>query len=158
MSELKKVNDAELASRGFVANPNKPIETLRSLAHDFGDGRVPQKFPDPFPVDPIGLRLVVFPLPQRKQLTTASGIILPQHAEAGALENEAKALVVAKTADTRSEVINSISVGDIIYMNQFANNPIVVKSHTYLILHESDIYAKVTGDTEIATVKEINEA
>ena len=96
---------------------------------------------------PLGDRLIVLPLEEEQ--TTAAGIVLPDTA----LERPQRGNVVAAGPGERSretgEVIPmDVAEGDVVVFSKYGGTEIKIDGEDYLILRESDVLAKVTGDRE----------
>ena len=97
---------------------------------------------------PLGDRLIVEVLEEEE--TTTSGIVLPDTAK----EKPQRGRVLAVGPGARDEdgehVPMDVEEGDEVIFSKYGGTEIKVGTDDYLILRESDVLAKVTGDREPA--------
>src|SRR3954464_2817210 len=97
---------------------------------------------------PLGDRLIVKVLEEEE--TTTSGIVLPHTAK----ERPQRGCVLAVGLDSRDDngkfIEMDLAEGDEIVFSKYGGTEIRVGTDDYLILRESDVLAKVTGDREPA--------
>ena len=99
-------------------------------------------------LQPLGDRLIVEVLEEEE--STVSGIVLPDTAR----EKPQRGRVLAVGPGSRDESGNFVAMdleeGDEIVFSKYGGTEIRVGTDDYLILRESDVLAKVTGDREPA--------
>src|SRR6201995_2635139 len=99
-------------------------------------------------LQPLGDRLIVEVLDEEE--TTVSGIVLPDTAK----EKPQRGRVLAVGPGARDEngehVAMDVDEGDEIIFSKYGGTEIKVGADDVLILRESDVLAKVTGDREPA--------
>ena len=97
---------------------------------------------------PLGDRLIVEVLEEEE--TTSSGIVLPDTAK----EKPQRGRVLAVGPGSRDEngkfIAMDLEEGDEVVFSKYGGTEIRVGTDDYLILRESDVLAKVTGDREPA--------
>ena len=94
---------------------------------------------------PLGERVVVKPADQ-DEVTTASGLILPDTAREKPQEGEVVAVGPGRsTEDGKGRVAMEIKVGDRVIYSKFAGTEYKDGDDEYLILRESDILAKISN-------------
>ena len=102
-------------------------------------------------LQPLGDRLIVEVLDEEEQ--TVSGIVLPDTAK----EKPQRGRVLAVGPGSRDEdgkhIPMDVSEDDEIIFSKYGGTEIKVGSDEVLILRESDVLAKVTGDRELAGAK-----
>lgn len=92
---------------------------------------------------PLGERVVVRPKDE-KEVTTSSGIILPDTAREKPQEGEVVAVGPGRsTDDGKSRIAMEIKAGDLVIYSKFAGTEYKDGNEEFLILRESDILAKV---------------
>jgi chaperonin GroES len=94
---------------------------------------------------PLGDRLIVEVLEEEE--TTTSGIVLPDTAKEK--PQRGRVLAVGPGSDGKF-VPMDLEEGDEIVFSKYGGTEIKVGTEDYLILRESDVLAKVTGDREPA--------
>lgn len=87
-------------------------------------------------ITPLADRVVVEPSPAEEK--TASGIIIPDTAK----EKPQRGKVVAAGPGKKDEPV-TVNVGDEVLYGKYAGTEIQIEGKEYLIMRESDIYAKV---------------
>ena len=99
-------------------------------------------------LQPLGDRIIVEVLDEEE--TTVSGIVLPDTAK----EKPQRGKVLAVGPGPRDEdgeyIKMDLDEGDEIVFSKYGGTEIKVGTDDYLILRESDVLAKVTGDREPA--------
>ena len=97
---------------------------------------------------PLGDRLIVRAIEEEE--TTASGIVLPDTAKEKPQKGKVLAVGDGKLDDNGKRVPLDVSEGDEVLYSKYGGTEIKVGTDEYLILRESDVLAKVTGDREPA--------
>jgi chaperonin GroES len=97
-------------------------------------------------LQPLGDRLIVEVLDQEE--TTVAGIVLPDTAQ----EKPQRGTVLAvgpgeRNKDTGERIPLDVSEGDVVVFSKYGGTEIKVETDEYLILRESDVLAKVVGET-----------
>ena len=100
-------------------------------------------------LQPLGDRLIVEVLDEEE--TTVSGIVLPDTAK----EKPQRGRVLAvgpgpRKEETGEHIPMDVAEGDEVIFSKYGGTEIRVGTDDYLILRESDVLAKVTGDREPA--------
>ena len=85
-------------------------------------------------IKPLADRVLVEPL--EAETKTASGIIIPDSAK----EKPQQGVVMAVGAGKKDEPM-TVKVGDKVLYGKYSGNEISVDGKSYLIMHESDIFA-----------------
>ena len=94
---------------------------------------------------PLGERVVIKPMEQ-DEVTTASGLILPDTAREKPQEGEVVAVGPGRsTEDGKSRITMEIKVGDRVIYSKFAGTEYKDGDDEYLILREGDILAKISN-------------
>ena len=94
---------------------------------------------------PLGERVVVRPKDE-KEVTTSSGIILPDTAREKPQEGEVVAVGPGRsTDDGKSRIAMEIKAGDLVIYSKFAGTEYKDGNEEFLILRESDILAKISS-------------
>jgi chaperonin GroES len=94
---------------------------------------------------PLGERVVIKPAEQ-DEVTTASGLILPDTAREKPQEGEVVAVGPGRsTEDGKGRVAMEIKIGDRVIYSKFAGTEYKDGDNEYLILRESDILAKISN-------------
>src|SRR5881394_988244 len=99
---------------------------------------------------PLGDRLIVEVLEEEE--TTTSGIVLPDTAKEKPQRGRVLAVGPGSRDDNGKFVPMDLAEGDEIVFSKYGGTEIRVGTDDYLILRESDVLAKVTGDREPAGV------
>ena len=97
---------------------------------------------------PLGDRLNVEVLDEEE--TTVSGIVLPDTAKEKPQRGRVLAVGPGSRDDNGKFVAMDLEEGDEIVFSKYGGTEIKVGTDDYLILRESDVLAKVTGDREPA--------
>ena len=97
---------------------------------------------------PLGDRLIVEVLEEEE--STASGIVLPDTAKEKPQRGRVLAVGPGSRGDDGKFVPMDLAEGDEIVFSKYGGTEIRVGTDDYLILRESDVLAKVTGDREPA--------
>ncbi|MFL5725621.1 MAG: co-chaperone GroES [Chloroflexota bacterium] len=97
---------------------------------------------------PLGDRLIVEVLEEEE--STASGIVLPDTAKEKPQRGRVLAVGPGSRDDNGQFVPMDLAEGDEIVFSKYGGTEIRVGTDDYLILRESDVLAKVTGDREPA--------
>jgi chaperonin GroES len=102
-------------------------------------------------LQPLGDRIIVEVLEEEQ--TTISGIVLPDTAK----EKPQRGRVVAAGPGSRNDagerVPLDLAAGDTIIYSKYGGTEIKVEGTEYLILRESDVLAKVSGQTAAKSTK-----
>jgi chaperonin GroES len=103
-------------------------------------------------LQPLGDRIIVEVLEEEQ--TTVSGIVLPDTAK----EKPQRGRVVAAgpgnyNEDGDDRIPLDLVAGDTIIFSKYGGTEVKLGSDEYLILRESDVLAKVTGDRKPAKAK-----
>ena len=93
---------------------------------------------------PLGERVIIKPIEQ-DEVTTSSGIILPDTAREKPQEGEVIAVGLGRLNDEGKRVSMETKVGDRVIYSKFAGTEYKDDSDEYLILRESDILAKISS-------------
>ena len=94
---------------------------------------------------PLAERVVIKPTEQA-EVTTSSGIILPDTAKEKPQEGEVVAVGPGRTTeDGKGRVPMEIGVGDRVIYSKYAGTEYKDGDQEYLILRESDILAKISS-------------
>src|SRR6187397_1368434 len=99
-------------------------------------------------LQPLGDRLIVEVLEEEE--TTFSGIVLPDTAKEKPQRGRVLATGPGNRDDNGKFVPMDLAEGDEIVFSKYGGTEIRVGTDDYLILRESDVLAKVTGDREPA--------
>jgi chaperonin GroES len=97
---------------------------------------------------PLGDRLIVEVLEEEE--STVSGIVLPDTAKEKPQRGRVLAVGPGSRDDNGKFVPMDLAEGDEIVFSKYGGTEIKVGTDDYLILRESDVLAKVTGDREPA--------
>jgi len=97
---------------------------------------------------PLGDRLIVEVLEEEE--STVSGIVLPDTAKEKPQRGRVLAVGPGSRDDNGEFVPMDLAEGDEIVFSKYGGTEIRVGTDDYLILRESDVLAKVTGDREPA--------
>ena len=97
---------------------------------------------------PLGDRLIVEVLEEEE--TTTSVIVLPDTAKEKPQRGRVLAVGPGSRDDNGQFVPMDLAEGDEIVFSKYGGTEIRIGSDDYLILRESDVLAKVTGDREPA--------
>jgi chaperonin GroES len=99
-------------------------------------------------LQPLGDRLIVEVLDEEE--TTTSGIVLPDTAKEKPQRGRVQAVGAGSRNDAGELIPLDVAEGDEIVFSKYGGTEIRVGTDDYLILRESDVLAKVTGDREPA--------
>ena len=99
-------------------------------------------------LQPLGDRLIVEVLEEEE--STVSGIVLPDTAKEKPQRGRVLAVGPGSRDDKGKFVPMDVAEGDEIVFSKYGGTEIKVGTEEYLILRESDVLAKVTGDREPA--------
>ena len=99
-------------------------------------------------LQPLGDRLIVEVLDEDE--ITVSGIVLPDTAKEKPQRGKVLAVGPGSRDDNGKFVPMDLDEGDEIVFSKYGGTEIKVGTDDYLILRESDVLAKVTGDREPA--------
>src|SRR5436190_23734653 len=97
---------------------------------------------------PLGDRLIVEVLEEEE--STVSGIVLPDTAKEKPQRGRVLAVGPGSRDDNGKFVPMDLAEGDEIVFSKYGGTEIRVGTDDYLVLRESDVHAKVTGDRETA--------
>ena len=97
---------------------------------------------------PLGDRLIVEVLEEEE--VTSSGIVLPDTAKEKPQRGRVLAVGPGPRDDDGEFIAMDLEEGDEIVFSKYGGTEIKVGTDDYLILRESDVLAKVTGDREPA--------
>jgi chaperonin GroES len=92
---------------------------------------------------PLGERVVVRPKDE-KEVTTSSGIILPDTAREKPQEGEVVAVGAGRITDDGKRIPMELSKGDRVIYSKFAGTEYKDGDAEYLIMRESDVLAKIS--------------
>ena len=92
-------------------------------------------------IQPLADRVVVKPSPAEEK--TASGIIIPDTAKEKPQEGEIVAVGKGRITDDGKEIALELKVGDKILYGKYSGTEITIDGEEYLIMKESDVYAKI---------------
>jgi chaperonin GroES len=104
----------------------------------------------PVNVTPLHDRVVVRRLEEKE--TAKGGIIIPDTAKEKPHEGEVMAVGAGKI-EKRKRVPLDVKVGDRILFDKYTGNDITIDDQEYLILHEEEILAKISGMAKAASSK-----
>ena len=99
-------------------------------------------------LQPLGDRLIVEAIEEEE--TTTSGIVLPDTAKEKPQRGRVLAVGPGNRNDSGDIVPMEVAVGDEIIYSKYGGTEIKLGADDVLILRESDVLAKVTGDREPA--------
>ena len=99
-------------------------------------------------LQPLVDRLIVELLDEEE--TTVGGIVLPDTAKEKPQRGTVLAVGPGTLNDKGERVPLDVAAGDTIVFSKYGGTDIKVEGQDYLILRESDVLAKVTGDREPA--------
>ena len=102
-------------------------------------------------LQPLGDRLIVEILDEEE--TTVSGIVLPDTAKEKPQRGRVLAVGPGGRDDNGKHVPMDVDEGDEIVFSKYGGTEIKVGTDEYLILRESDVFAKVVGTREPAGAK-----
>ncbi len=92
-------------------------------------------------LEPLGDRIVVRPI--KREETTKGGIILPDTAKEKPQEGEVIAVGPGRLNDNGERIEMGVRKGDRVMYAKYAGTEIKLDDEELLILHESDVLAKV---------------
>ena len=92
-------------------------------------------------IQPLADRVVVEPSPAEEK--TASGIIIPDTAKEKPQEGKIVAVGKGRITDDGKEIPLELKVGDKILYGKYSGTEITIDGEEYLIMKESDVYAKI---------------
>lgn len=92
-------------------------------------------------IQPLAERIVV--KPSEAEEKTASGIIIPDTAKEKPQEGEIVAVGKGRITDDGKEIPLELKVGDKILYGKYSGTEITISGEEYLIMKESDVYAKI---------------
>jgi chaperonin GroES len=92
-------------------------------------------------IKPLGDRVVV--LPNAREETTKSGIVLPDTAKEKPQEGKVIAVGPGRTTDEGKLIPPEIQTGDTVLYAKYSGTEIRLEEKDYLILNERDILAKL---------------
>jgi chaperonin GroES len=90
---------------------------------------------------PLGVRLIVKPI--EEELTTASGIVLPDTAKEKPERGKVLAVGDGEIKEDGNRRPLDVSEGDEVLFSKYGGNDIVIDGEELLVLKESDILAKI---------------
>lgn len=90
-------------------------------------------------IKPLGERIVV--KVKEKDMTTASGIVLPDTAKEKPQEGEVVAVGTGKMLECGKVAPMEVKVGDRVLFAKYSGNEVKVDDEEYLIIRQSDILA-----------------
>ena len=90
-------------------------------------------------IKPLGERIVV--KVKEKDMTTASGIVLPDTAKEKPQEGEVVAVGTGKLLESGKVAPMEVKVGDKVLFAKYSGNEVKVDDEEYLIIRQSDILA-----------------
>ena len=99
-------------------------------------------------LQPLGDRLIVEVLEEEE--TTISGIVLPDTAREKPQRGRVLAVGPGALDEHGKHIELDVAAGDEVVFSKYGGTEIRVGTDDYLILRESDVLAKVTGDREPA--------
>ncbi len=92
-------------------------------------------------VQPLADRVVVKPIELDEQVK--GGIIIPDTAKEKPQEGEIVAVGPGKMSDSGSKILLDVKKGDRVLYGKYSGTEVTVDGQELLIMHESDILAKV---------------
>jgi chaperonin GroES len=90
---------------------------------------------------PLGVRLIVKPI--EEELTTASGIVLPDTAKEKPERGKVLAVGDGEIKQDGNRRPLDVNEGDEVLFSKYGGNDIVIDGEELLVLKESDILAKI---------------
>ena len=90
-------------------------------------------------IEPLGERIVV--KVKEKDMTTASGIVLPDTAKEKPQEGTVVAVGQGKMLDNGTRVAPAVKAGDKVIFSKYSGTQVKVEGKDYLVVRESDILA-----------------
>jgi chaperonin GroES len=102
-------------------------------------------------LQPLGDRIIVEVL--EEQQTTVSGIVLPDTAKEKPQRGSVIAAGPGNRNDAGERVPLDLAAGDTIIFSKYGGTEIKVEGTEYLILRESDVLAKVGGQSAAKSTK-----
>lgn len=93
-------------------------------------------------VKPLGDRVLVERIEDEVQ-KTAGGIIIPDTAKEKPQRGKVIAVGEGRKDDSGKRIAMDVAAGDMIIFGKYAGSEVKVDGKEYLIMHESDIIAKV---------------
>ena len=93
---------------------------------------------------PLGERVVLKPMEQ-EEVTTSSGLILPDTAREKPQEGEVVAVGPGRITEEGNRIPMEIKAGDRVIYSKFAGTEYKEGDNEYLIVRESDILAKFSS-------------
>jgi chaperonin GroES len=92
-------------------------------------------------IKPLADRILVKPAPAEEK--TASGIIIPDSAKEKPMQGEVIAVGTGRVADDGKVTPLELKVGDKVLYGKYSGTEVTVDGDEYLIMRESDVYAKI---------------
>jgi chaperonin GroES len=92
-------------------------------------------------LQPLADRVVVKPSPAEEK--TASGIIIPDTAKEKPMQGEIIAVGKGRVTDDGKVIALELKVGDKVLYGKYSGTEVTIDSVEYLIMRESDVYAKL---------------
>jgi len=92
-------------------------------------------------INPLGDRIVIKPSPAEEK--TKGGIIIPDTAQEKPVIGEVIAAGPGRKSDDGKIVSLDLKVGDKVLYGKYSATPITLDGQEYLIMRETDIFAKV---------------
>ena len=90
-------------------------------------------------IKPLGERIVV--KVKEKDMTTASGIVLPDTAKEKPQKGTVVAVGAGKLLDNGERAAMEVKAGDVVVFSKYSGSEVKVDDKEYLIVRESDILA-----------------
>jgi chaperonin GroES len=92
-------------------------------------------------IKPLADRILVKPAPAEEK--TASGIIIPDSAKEKPMQGEVLAVGSGRIAEDGKVTPLELKVGDKVLYGKYSGTEVTVDGQEYLIMRESDVYAKI---------------
>ncbi len=92
-------------------------------------------------INPLGDRIVIKPAPAEEK--TKGGIILPDTAKEKPVIGEVVAAGPGRKSDDGKTIMPDLKVGDKVLYGKYSGTEVTYDGQEYLIMRESDIFAKV---------------
>lgn len=92
---------------------------------------------------PLHDRIIV--KPAKAEETTKGGIIIPDTAKEKPMQGEIMSVGTGRIADDGKVIAMSLKAGDKVLYGKYAGTEISIDGEDYLIMRESDVFAKVNA-------------
>ncbi len=92
---------------------------------------------------PLHDRIIV--KPAKAEETTKGGIIIPDTAKEKPMQGEIMAVGTGRIADDGKVIAMSLKAGDKVLYGKYAGTEVSIDGEDYLIMRESDVFAKLNA-------------